>query len=73
MGITKENTIHVLHVDDEPGFLRVMKEALELTGPFQVDAALSVDEAKEKMKKNPYAAVVSDYRMPGKDGLKFLK
>jgi two-component system, NtrC family, sensor kinase len=73
MGITTENPIHVLHVDDEAGFLRVIREYLELKGPFQVDAALSVDEALEKMKKNPYDAVVSDYRMPIKDGLQFLK
>jgi two-component system NtrC family sensor kinase len=65
--------IRVLHVDDDSELLLVMKECLELAGPFQVDAALSVDEALEKMGKNPYDVVVSDYRMPEKDGLKFLK
>jgi PAS domain S-box-containing protein len=69
----KAEKIKVLHVDDEQGFLKVAKQCLEMQGPFQVDMASSVEEAMEKMKKETYDAVVSDYQMPGKDGLQFLK
>jgi PAS domain S-box-containing protein len=62
-----------LLVDDELGLLKVAKPILEMKGPFQVDTASSVEEAMEKMKKELYDAVVSDYQMPGKDGLEFLK
>ena len=51
MGITKENPIRVLHVDDETGILKVTKQILELQGIFQVDSAGSVEEAYEKMKQ----------------------
>jgi PAS domain S-box-containing protein len=40
---------------------------------FHVDTASSVEEAMEKMKTEEYDAVISDYRMPGKNGLQFLK
>jgi PAS domain S-box-containing protein len=46
---------------------------LELQGPFHVDTAGSVEEALAKLEKERYDAVVSDYQMPGKDGLEFLK
>jgi PAS domain S-box-containing protein len=46
---------------------------LEIEGRFQVDTALSVEEAMEKMKKERHDAVVSDYVMLGKDGFDFLK
>jgi PAS domain S-box-containing protein len=62
-----------LHVDDELGLLKVAKQCLELQGPFQVDTASSVEEARAKLEKERYDAVVSDYQMPGKDGLEFLK
>ena len=71
--LNEKESIRVLHVDDEAGFLKVTKECLEEEGPFKVDTALSVDEALNKMKEKEYDAVVSDYRMPGKDGLEFLK
>lgn len=69
---SEKELIRVLHVDDDFSLLRVAKQCLEMQGPFQVDIASSVDEALEKMKKEKYDAVVSDYQMPGKDGLDFL-
>jgi signal transduction histidine kinase len=65
--------IRVLHVDDELDFLNVAKQCLERESRLQVDTALSVEEAMEKMKTVGYDAIVSDYQMPGKDGLEFLK
>ncbi len=69
---SERELIRVLHVDDDFSLLKVAKQCLEMQGPFQVDTASSVDEALEKMKKERYDAVVSDYQMPGKDGLEFL-
>jgi len=68
-----EKKIRVLHVDDEPALLRVAKQCLEMQGPFRVETAGSVEEALVKLEKKRYDAVVSDYLMPGKDGLEFLK
>jgi PAS domain S-box-containing protein len=71
--LNEKESIRVLLVDDDACFLKVAKECLKMEGPFEVDAALSVDEALNKMKEKEYDAVVSDYQMPGKDGLEFLK
>ena len=71
--LTEKASIRVLHVDDEAGFLKVAKQCLEMQGAFQVETALSVEEAMEKMKKKTFDVIVADYVMPGKDGLEFLK
>src|SRR4030066_896345 len=71
--ITKASPVRVLHVDDDAGFLKTAKAILEVQRTFQVDTASCVEEAWEKMKKEEYDVVVSDYQMPGKDGLQFLK
>ncbi len=69
----KAKPIRVLHVDDDAGFLKLAKHALQTEGSFQVETALSVQEAFEKMKKEKFDVIVSDYMMPDKDGLAFLK
>jgi len=65
--------IRVLHVDDDSVFLEIAKHCLEMKGPFQVDTALSVEEAAAKLEKENYDVIVSEYQMPGKDGLQFLR
>ena len=71
--LAEETLIRVLHVDDEAGFLKAAKQILEMQGPFQVETASSVEEATGKMEEKPFDVIVSDYVMPGKDGLEFLK
>lgn len=66
-------SIGVLLVDDEPSFLNISKELLEMCGPFRVEIASSVEEALRKLGDKTYNAIVSDYAMPEKDGLLFLK
>jgi len=70
--LNEKKPIRVLHVDDETSLLKIAKQCLEMEGQFQVDIASSVNEAIGKMKEESYDAVVSDYQMPGKDGLSFL-
>ena len=71
--LTVESPIRVLHVDDEAGLLKIAKRCLELEGGFDVDTSSSVDEALRKMKKKDFDVVVSDYMMPGRNGLEFLR
>ena len=73
VGIIEEVPIRVLHVDDEAGFLRVAKQCLEMEGNLKVETASSVEEAMEKLEEKDFDTIVSDYVMPGKDGLEFLK
>ena len=68
-----EAPINVLYVDDEASFLKSTKQLLELDSSFHVDFASSVDDALEKMKNKVFDVVVSDYHMPKKSGLDFLK
>jgi PAS domain S-box-containing protein len=65
--------IRVLHVDDDLCLLKIAKQCLEMEGRIQVDMVVSVDEALVKLQKERYDIVVSDYLMPEKDGLDFLK
>ncbi|MDG6256858.1 MAG: response regulator [Methanomicrobiaceae archaeon] len=65
--------IRVLMVDDEPSILDVSKIFLEKTGEFEVDTVESAEEALKKLASARYEAVVSDYRIPGMDGIEFLK
>jgi DNA-binding response OmpR family regulator len=67
-----EGFLRVLYVDDDECLLRVSKQILEMDGKFKVDITTSVEEAFEMLEKESYAAVISDFEMPRKNGLQFL-
>jgi PAS domain S-box-containing protein len=72
MDFREDETIKILHVDDEAAFLTVAKQCLEEQSNIQVDTALSAKEALKKLKRSKYDAVVCDYQMPDKNGLELL-
>ncbi|WGI16927.1 PAS domain S-box protein [Methanonatronarchaeum sp. AMET-Sl] len=73
VGLSRGEGISVLLVDDEPGFLDLAKEFIE-TGEkdFIVYTASSAEEGIELLREHEFDCIVSDYQMPGMDGLDFL-
>lgn len=67
------SAIRVLCVDDETSFLELAKLMLERTGVFQLDTAQSADEALKILEDTEYDVIISDFAMPGVDGIEFLK
>jgi len=63
----------LLYVDDEPGLLELGKLFLENTGDFEVTTALSAEAGLEQLALQDFDAVVSDFQMPGMDGIELLK
>jgi len=63
----------VLLVDDDPLFLELSKTFLEVFHDITSDTVDSAREAIQKLEKDSYDVVVSDYDMPSMDGITFLK
>jgi PAS domain S-box-containing protein len=66
--------IRVLHVDDDPEFVDLAATFLEREDErLVVETATSVDEALDLLGEIGVDCVVSDYDMPGQDGIEFLE
>ena len=63
----------LLYVDDEPALLDIAKIFLERSKDFFVDTKLSAQEGLDALKLHPYDAIVSNYHMPGMNGIQFLQ
>lgn len=69
--MSKDLSLKILFVDDEPNILEGIKR--QLRGKFNVEIAVGAQLALEALKeKGPFAVVVSDMRMPTMDGGEFL-
>lgn len=67
-----ENKIRILFVEDDEDFRSAMSSWLKDHNCI-VTEAKSAEEAVETLKKEEFDAVVSDIKLPGMDGVAFLK
>ncbi len=70
MATRKVLPIRVLVVDDDPKTTLTLAASLEKLGDeFIVDRAHSFDEAFPKVMRSQYALIITDYKLPGLNGL----
>ncbi|MBN1166101.1 MAG: response regulator [Methanospirillaceae archaeon] len=65
--------IRVVHVDDDPFIGGLTKIYLERSGQITVYSCLEADQAFDYLTQNPVDVFISDYEMPGLNGIEFLK
>jgi len=66
-------SISILLVDDEKSILEITKIFLEREGGINVDTVISAEEGFSRLESGDYDVIISDYDMPGMDGIFFLK
>lgn len=64
--------IRVLHIDDEPLILEISRIYLERTGDMEITSAASAEQALSLMRCREFDVIVSDYEMPGMNGIELL-
>lgn len=65
--------ILILHVDDDHDFAELVTEFLQREDDrFRVTTATTSDEALSEITNTPFDCVVSDYDMPGQNGIELL-
>lgn len=65
--------ITLLYVEDEPALRDIGKLFLERNGEMVVETASCADDAVERLQDSHFDAIISDYQMPGLDGINLLK
>ncbi|MCU4924900.1 PAS domain-containing protein [Halobacteria archaeon AArc-dxtr1] len=71
---SSDESITVLHVDDEAEFAELAATFLEREADqLTVDTAMSATEGLEQLSEGDFDCVVSDHDMPGQSGIEFLK
>ena len=72
--LDRQPPIRVLHVDDDPDFVEMAAAFLEHEhDAFEVETATSADAGLDRLAAGDIDCIVSDFEMPGLDGLEFLR
>ncbi len=70
--VTTKKEYNVLLVDDEKNVLNSLKRLFRKE-PYNLILATTAEEGIEKLSEMEFQVIMSDYRMPGKNGVEFLK
>jgi len=71
---TPDDAIRVLHVDDEEDQLDFAKTFLAFCdSSIRVESVLTTKEALKRLEEGGFDCVVSDYQMPGMDGIELAR
>jgi PAS domain S-box-containing protein len=71
---TSLETISVLHVDDDPDFADLAATYLErIDDRFSVEIETRASEGFDRLENKDYDCIISDYDIPGMDGIEFLR
>jgi DNA-binding NtrC family response regulator len=62
----------ILIVDDEPDILKLLSMTLREKTPYEITTTNNPIEAIELVKKEGFALVISDLKMPGLDGIEII-
>jgi CheY-like chemotaxis protein len=66
--------VKIFHLDDEPFYLQLTREIMmAYDGDVEIETSTSPVEAMKRVKASKPDCVLSDYRMPGMDGIEFTK
>lgn len=67
-------SIRVLHVEDDPDFADLTASFLErLDLGLTIETVLDAEAGLERLEEDEFDCIVSDFDMPGMDGIEFLK
>lgn len=70
----QDDSILVLHVDDDPDLANVVALSLDrLDDDLTVITETNAADGLNRLESDPVDCIVSDYQMPGKDGIEFLQ
>ncbi len=70
-GIDTNKKIKLLYIDDEENNLTALKATFRRE--FEIDTAISANEARNLMIDNVYEVIISDQRMPETTGVEFFQ
>jgi|GEM_PF-3850590 len=68
-----KNVIRVFYVDDDPDLLAVGRQFLGRNQDFSVEITDSPFDALARLATDPFDIVISDFQMPGMNGIELLK
>ena len=71
--MTKKSVPHILLVDDDKNMCVSLADVITLDSGLRVSYATNPAKALKMIKKGDFSLVISDFKMPGMNGIEFIQ